>query len=421
VVALVAWGIAALAAALAATCAAADGAMLSLGAEGALPAELRALHERRERTHRALAFARVLAQLSGGVSVAVALDLATRSTRDAILLGLLAALVLVGLSESLARSAGSVGGQRAAHRLLPFIGTVERLLRPVSLLGGWIDQTLQRLLPPREDLALDREATADQFRQVVAKEAEVSQREEGLLRSVFQLGETEVHELMVPRVDIVAIDRDMPWSEVLDRVRSSEHARIPVYRESIDDIIGILFAKDLLPVVVADEVPDDWTTLVRPARFIPGAKKADEQLRDFQASGVHIAIVADEFGGTAGLITIEDVLEEIVGDIRDETDEEEPPVDRDGDDRFWFSARLTLDELSDVLGVDLRHDEVSTLGGLVFEMLGRVPRAGEELQLAGFRVVVERVVRRRVQRVYFERLAPGDAGPGRAGSAGGAR
>lgn len=407
-VTLVSWGIAALAAALAATCAAADGAMLSLAAEGTLSADLRALHERRERTHRALAFARVLAQLTGGVSVALALDLAGRSSRDAILLGLLAALVLVGLSESLARSAGSVSGERAARRLLPFIGVVERLLRPVSSLGGWIDQALQRLLPPREDEAMDREATAEQFRQVVAKEAEVSQREEGLLRSVFQLGDTEVHELMVPRVDMVAIDRDTPWSEVLDRVRSAEHARIPVYRESIDDIIGILFAKDLLPVVVADEVPDDWTTFMRPARFIPGAKKADEQLRDFQASGVHIAIVADEFGGTAGLITIEDVLEEIVGDIRDETDEEEPPVERDGDDRFWFSARLTLDELSEVLGVDVRHDEVSTLGGLVFELLGRVPRAGEELQLAGFRVVVERVVRRRVQRVYFERTTPGE-------------
>jgi putative hemolysin len=204
---------------------------------------------------------------------------------------------------------------------------------------------------------------------------------------------------------------------VLDRIRSEEHSRIPVYRESIDDIIGVLFAKDLLPVVVADEVPDDWTTLLRPAPFIPGTKKADEQLRDFQASGVHIAIVADEFGGTAGLITIEDVLEEIVGDIRDETDEEEPPVERDGDDRFWFSARLTLDELSEVLGVEVRHDEVSTLGGLVFEMLGRVPRAGEELHLAGFRVVVERVVRRRVQRVYFERTTPGETLRARTGGA----
>ena len=293
---------------------------------------------------------------------------------------------------------------RTAERLYGFIRVVEQLLAPISALGGWIDATLHRLLPPPTDRAEEREATAEQFMQVVAAEAEVGKAERGLLNSVFHLGESEVHELMVPRVDIVALDREAPWSEVVDRVRSSEHARIPVFRESIDDVIGILFAKDLLPAIVADEVPDDWTTLVRPAVFIPGAKKADAQLRDFQASGMHIAIVADEFGGTAGLITIEDVLEEIVGDIRDEYDIEEAPIERDGDDRFWISARLTLDEVSEVLGVDLRHEQVSTLGGLVYEVLGRVPRAGEQLTLPGFRVVVERVVRRRVQRVYLERL-----------------
>ena len=403
-VTLVAWGTAFLAALVAALCAAADGAMLALDPESSLSPALRALYDRRERTHRAVAFARVMAQLTGGVSVAIALDLAARSRRDALLLGLLAALLLVGLTESLARSTGSVGGERTAARLHGFIRAVERLLQPIAALGGWIDATLHRLMPPPHDADEEREATAEQFMQVVAAEAEVTKEERGLLNSVFRLGETEVHELMVPRVDMVGLDRETPWSEVVDRVRSSEHARIPVYRETIDDVVGILFAKDLLPAILADEVPDDWTTLLRPPVFIPGAKKADAQLRDFQSSGMHIAIVADEFGGTAGLITIEDVLEEIVGDIRDESDEEEAPIERDGDTRFWMSARLTLDEVSEVLGADLRHEQVSTLGGLVYEVLGRVPRAGEQLTLPGFRVVVERVVRRRVQRVYLERL-----------------
>lgn len=405
-VTLLAWGTALLAATVAALCAAADGAMLALDPDDPLPPDLRALHERRERTHRAVAFARVMAQLTGGVSVAIALDLAARSRRDALFLGLLAALLLVGLTESLARSTGSVGGERTARRLYGFIRAVEHLLRPIAALGGWIDATLHRLLPPPSDSEEEREATAEQFMQVVAAEAEVSKEERGLLNSVFRLGDTEVHELMVPRVDMVGLDRDTPWSEVVDRVRSSGHARIPVYRETIDDVVGILFAKDLLPAILADEVPDDWTALLRAPVFIPGAKKADAQLRDFQSSGMHIAIVADEFGGTAGLITIEDVLEEIVGDIRDETDEEEAPIERDGDLRFWMSARLTLDEVSEVTGVDLRHEQVSTLGGLVYEVLGRVPRAGEELTLPGFRVVVERVVRRRVQRVYLERQEP---------------
>ncbi len=402
---ILAWGVALFAAAVAASCAAADGAMLALSPGAALPEPLRALHARRERSHRSLAFARVMAQLTGGVSVAIALDLAAHTRGEALAYGVLAGLVLVGGSESLARSAGTVHGERAAQRLYPFIRAVERLLAPIAALGGGIDAMLNRLLPPPTDHDGEREATAEQFRQVVAAEAEVTIEEERLLTGVFRLGETEVHELMVPRVDIVAIDRDTPWSEVVDRVRSSEHARIPVYGTSIDDVVGILFAKDLLGSIVADEVPDDWTAVVRPAVFIPGAKKADEQLRDFQSSGMHIAIVADEFGGTAGLITIEDVLEEIVGDIRDEYDEEEPPIEREGDDRFWVSARVTLDELSEILGADLHHDDVSTLGGLVYETLGRVPRNGEQFTLAGFRVVVERVVRRRVQRVYFERLA----------------
>jgi len=404
-VTIIAWVVAIAAALAAALCAAADGAMLALDPDAPLPAPLRALHERRERTHRALAFGRVLAQLTSGVSVAVALDLASRSRGVALALGLLTALVLVGMTESLARSTGSARRERAANRLFGFIRAIEAMLAPIAILGGWIDATLHRLIPPRVDVEGDREATAEQFRQVVAAEAEVSKDEERLLHGVFRIGDTEVSDIMVPRVDIVAIDCDTPWSEVVDRVRSSEHARIPVYRESIDDIIGIVYAKDLLAGIVADQVPDDWTALVRPAVFIPGAKSADAQLRDFQTSGSHIAIVADEYGGTAGLITIEDVLEEIVGDIRDEYDEEEPPVERDGDDRYWVSARLTLDELSDLLGADFRHAEVSTLGGLVYEVLGRVPRAGEELTLHGFRVVVERVVRRRVQRVYFERLA----------------
>ncbi len=400
----VAWTVALLAAAVAASCAAADGALLSLVPAATRQDELQGLRERRERAHRSLAFARVMAQLTGGVSVAVALDLASRTRGEAFVLGLLAALVLVGVSESLARSFGAVRGERAASQLYPFIRVVERILSPVAALGASIDAALHRILPPPDDRLREREVTAEQFRQVVAAEAEVSQEEERLLTGVFRLREKEVHELMVPRVDIVAIDRETPWSEVVDRVRSSEHARIPVYRASIDDVVGILFAKDLLAGIIDDLVPDDWTSLVRPAVFIPGAKKADAQLREFQANGAHIAIVADEFGGTAGLITIEDVLEEIVGDIRDENDEEEPPVEREGDDRFWVSARLTLDELSEVVGVTIQHDQVSTLGGLVYELLGRVPRNGEQLTLAGFRVVVERVVRRRVHRVYLERI-----------------
>jgi CBS domain containing-hemolysin-like protein len=226
-----------------------------------------------------------------------------------------------------------------------------------------------------------------------------------ILHRVFSLSDTEVHEVMVPRVDIFGIERDTPWSEVLDKVRSSQHARLPVYDETIDHVIGILFAKDLLPAVIGDEEPaEGWQALVRPAAFIPESKAIDGQLRDFKATGTHIAIVVDEFGGTAGLITIENILEEIVGDIRDEYDREEPPIEGEEGRRWWVSGRVTLDELSQALEYQFGRDDVSTVGGLIFELVGHVPRAGEELTLNGFRIVVERVVRRRVDRVYFERL-----------------
>jgi CBS domain containing-hemolysin-like protein len=210
---------------------------------------------------------------------------------------------------------------------------------------------------------------------------------------------------MVPRVDVVGVERTTAWSEVVARVRSAEHSRLPVYDETIDDIDGVLYAKDVLSAVVAgDEPAGGWTTLVRPAQFIPATKRVDDQLRDFRATGNHLAVVADEYGGTAGIVTIEDVLEEIVGEIRDERDDEEPPLEGEDGRRFWVSARVTLGELSDALGYDFRHDDVSTVGGLVYEVLGRVPRNGERLTVGPFRVIVERVVRRKIQRLYFEQL-----------------
>ena len=397
-----------LSAGLAALCAAADGAMLALDPDDGLPPPLASLYARRERAHRALAFARLLGQLAAGIGVALVVNRWADSAMAWLLITSVLAVLLVGCSESIARSAGDTMGARAAVALLPFIKTLERLLAPVVLLGEIIDRALHVLLPRRKALEEELEATAQQFKQIVAAEAEVSQDEQQLLNGVFRLAQTEVREIMVPRVDVVAIDREASWADVVERVRSSEHSRLPVYTESIDNIVGVLYAKDLLPSVVSGDAPrGGWPTLVRPAVFIPGAKKADEQLRDFQSNRTHIAVVVDEFGGTAGVITIEDVLEEIVGDIRDEYDEEEAAIVQENGRRFWVSARLTLSELSELLGHDFERDDVTTVGGLVYERLGRVPRAGEEFTLDGFRVVVERVERRRVHRVYFERLPVG--------------
>jgi CBS domain containing-hemolysin-like protein len=244
----------------------------------------------------------------------------------------------------------------------------------------------------------------EQFKQVVAAEAEVPPDEQALLNGVFRLGQTEVHEIMVPRIDLVGIDISSDWREVVNIVRSSEHSRLPVYATTIDNVIGVLYAKDLLPsVLVGKEPPGGWQTLVRPAVFIPRSKPADRQLRDFQATRNHFAVVVDEYGGTAGIITIEDVLEEIVGDIRDEYDVEEPPVEHVDDRKVRVSARLTLTELSELLHTEFEREDISTVGGLVYELFGRAPKQGECVNFSGYRVTVDRVERRRVQRVTFER------------------
>jgi CBS domain containing-hemolysin-like protein len=395
-----------IASAFAAIFAAADGALLAVDpGDSRVSQHVRTLADRRERPHRALAFARILSHLVAGCAVAAALRFSDRSLAASLAIAVPVALVAVLLSESVARSVGDAMGARALDRLAPLVRAVERVLSPVVLVGAWFDNVLQALIPPSA-VEEDREATTEQFRQIVAAEADVTDAEETILHGVFSLGDTAVHEVMLPRVNIVGIDRTTPWSDVLARVRSSEHARFPVYDETLDEITGILYAKDLLPAAIADEEPaGGWTTLVRPAVFIPASKTIDAQLRDFQASRTHIAVVVDEFGGTAGIVTIEDILEEIVGEIRDEYDVEEASVEQENGRRFWVPGRLTVDELSELLGHDFHREGVTTVGGLVYELLGRVPEAGETFTVGGFRVVIERVVKRRVERVYFERVA----------------
>ncbi len=395
------------AATLAALCAFADGALLGLDAdEPPSDARSRALLERRERAHRALAFGRIVAQLVSGAATTVAL-LATQwlpaawATPGVVVAG----IALLGITEVGARAAGDFAGARGLAAVGAVVEAVEWICAPVVTFGQWADDALLALLPQPKPDADDHDDAVERFRQVVAAEADVTPQEEVLIHGVFSLGDTKVSSIMVPRVDIVGIEQDTPWSEVVDRVRSAQHARLVVYDGTLDEIVGILYAKDLLPALLADEEPaGGWRSLVKPAAFIPESKTVEAQLREFRATRRHLAIVADEFGGTAGLVTLEDVLELIIGDIQDEGDTELPDVERGEHGRLWVAAAVTLEELSELTDHDWTRGDVSTVGGLVMEILGRVPKAGESLTVDGYRVVVERVVRRRVHRVYLEPL-----------------
>lgn len=393
------------AATLAALCAFADGALLGLDAdEPPSDARTRALLDRRERAHRALAFGRIVAQLVSGAATTVAL-LATDwlpaawATPGVVVAG----VALLGITEVGARAAGDVAGARGIARIAGIVEAVEWIGAPVVTFGQWADDALMALLPPPTPDEEDHEDAVERFREVVAAEADVSPQEEVLIHGVFSLGDTKVASIMVPRVDIVGLEQDTPWSEVVDRVRSARHARLVVYDGTLDEVVGILYAKDLLPALLADEEPaEGWRSLVKPAPFIPESKTVEAQLREFRSSHRHLAIVADEFGGTAGLVTLEDVLELIIGDIQDEGDAELPEVEREDGGRLWVAASVTLERLSELTDHDWTRGDVATIGGLVMEILGRVPKPGEAIFLDGYKLVVERVVRRRVERVYLE-------------------
>lgn len=413
-------GVAIASSAFAAIAAVADGALLSGVPSLATPdADLGHLSQStgrsgrtlpaRERAHRALAFLRVSAHGITGGAVALLLSFGDGAwpLRAAALT--VAALVSVLFAEAVARALGDLLGETAAQRLAPFTRTVERVLAPVVWLGGWLDTMFASVIAPGADTVESRETAAEQFRQVVEAEPTVSLVTRDLLLGVFEFGETTVSDVMVPRVDMVALDRDTPWNEVVARLNSAHHSRVPVFVDTVDDVVGILYAKDLLTAVIADEEPDGgWTHLLREPQYIPSTKRIADQLRAFKASQTHIAIVVDEYGGTEGMVTIEDILEELVGEIRDEYDDEERHVVEEDGVRYWVSGRLTLDDLSDALEHEFESEEVSTIGGLIFDLLGRVPRAGETLEISGFRVIVERVVRRKVERVFLERLLPRD-------------
>lgn len=220
---------------------------------------------------------------------------------------------------------------------------------------------------------------------------------------VFSLAEMQVAEVMTPRLDIIAVDVDESEAEVVATLRRAEHARLLVFDGHPDAVVGVLYAKDVLPRLYAPEPPrDQWQTLIRPAAFVPTAKTLDRQLRDFQRGPGHLAVVVDEFGGTAGLVTLEDILEQIVGEIQDEHDVDEvQPVQQLPDGHWVVEGGVPLADLEAELEHDFEREDVATVGGLVLAELGRVPRTGETTEIDGWRVVVEMVVRRRIRRVAF--------------------
>jgi len=252
--------------------------------------------------------------------------------------------------------------------------------------------------------------TEDQIRALIETgqaQGVLERTEQEMISSIFELGEKTVAEVMVPRTDIVGLDVETSAQELLDRITTVGHSRIPVYEGSADNIIGILYVKDVFRRIARGDRQLALRQFLRPAVFVPETKKVDALLREMQRDKVHIAIVVDEYGGTAGLVTIEDLVEEIVGEIRDEYDVEHELVLPVSGTEALMDARIPFEDVRETFGLEVEPTEAyDTLGGFVTAQLGRFPRQGEAFEAAGARFVVETIEGKRIRRVRVTRLQP---------------
>jgi putative hemolysin len=290
------------------------------------------------------------------------------------------------------------------------------LLGPIVALLTGITSFISRLFGA--DVEREAVITAEELRLIVERGGEqgvLEAEEEQMIQAVIELGQRRLHEVMVPRVEIVGLPADATIEAAIDAIVAEGHSRIPVYEDSLDEIVGILYAKDLLPFLKdgAAERPT-VRSLLRPPVFVPESMSIDDLLHELQRRKVHIAIVLDEYGGTAGLVTIEDLLEEIVGEIQDEYDTEEPATVRLSDTEARVDGLVSIEELAELFDIELEledAEEYDTVGGLIFHRLGAIPRPGDRIRVDPLSLTVEATDGRRVSKVLAVREPTGDEPP----------
>ncbi|MGH2756135.1 MAG: hemolysin family protein [Actinomycetota bacterium] len=296
--------------------------------------------------------------------------------------------------------------ERAALFMARPVQFLGRALRPLTGVLIWVSNLALLVLPGR-GMPKGPFVTEEEIRHMVdvaEEEEEIEEDERELIHSVFEFGDTTVREVMVPRPDMGTIPAGAALDEALDIIIEAGYSRIPIYQGDNDNIIGVLYAKDLLKAVHEGKKEMRVGQLGRAPTFVPEQKKVSELLREMQEQHVHMAIVVDEYGGTAGLVTIEDLIEEIVGEIIDEYDKEEPLVEPLEDGMLRVDAKVPIDEVNELLEVELPHEEWNTVGGLVFGILGRVPQAGEIVRFDGLEFTTEHITGRRIQKVLIRKV-----------------
>jgi putative hemolysin len=299
--------------------------------------------------------------------------------------------------------------ERVLDLLLPSFGMVTRVLQPITRALVGLIATLRRERPSEAPGAQaadteEDEEVAHTFLEAGEHEGLIEREDRALLQSIVDFGGTLVREVMTPRPDIVAIRSDATLGELRALLAEQEYSRIPVFQDTLDHVLGFVFVKDLIRL--GDTSLDEHVVsrLLRPAHFVPETKRVAELLKDFQRQQVQTAIVVDEYGGTAGLVTIEDLLEEIVGEIRDEYDVESESIVDEGGGVFVFSGKVGIDEMADCLSIDIERDGFETVGGFILSHAGRVPTVGDVFEVSGLHVEVLEAERRRINKGRVRKL-----------------
>jgi len=324
-----------------------------------------------------------------------------------VLLGIVFEIVVIFVFfEAVPKNWAVQHSERAALVSAPIVSTLIRF-PPIRWLSSILIGLANRIIGASDDregmhhsYITDSElkAMAD-----VAHEENVIERDErSFIHSIIDFGDTVAREVMTPRPDMVTVEADVSVRDALERALAAGYSRIPVEGEGIDDIIGIAYTKDLVRAERMGRPDRPVRDVMRPAKFIPESKEVSDLLREMQEEKFHMAIVVDEYGGTAGLITLEDLLEELVGDIVDEFDVEEPTVERCEDGSVVVSAGYSVDDAEELLAAELPHGTWDTVGGLMLDLMGRVPQAGDSVEADGFRLTAVDVRGRRIGRVRIE-------------------
>ncbi|MCI0440853.1 MAG: hemolysin family protein [Chloroflexi bacterium] len=322
----------------------------------------------------------------------------------------LGVLLAAALLRILARSLAHLKGERIALTIALAARALAWLFNPLlTLEAGLLRRLAGESRPPQ---TTPETYSAEIDLPIESAGEPLDEYEVRMIRAVVQLDRTVAREIMVPRVDMVAADMDTSIATLAEMMVESGHSRVPIYKEHLDRIEGIAYARDVLRLLSHSEAATPDTNLegvIRPSLFIPESKPLKELLEEFRQRRVHMAIVVDEYGGVSGLVTIEDLLEEIVGEIQDEFDEGEPEIEHVGENEFIFDARISLDALNEMLNVSVAGDGFDTLGGFVFHALGKIPSPGDTVSHDGLKLEVISTTGRRLKRVRVTKVARASA------------